>query len=562
MAYFLKKQNQNNRTYLAIYESFYSSESKGTKHRCFKSLGRVDKLIDSGISDPIAYYQKEVDKMNTEFRNNKVSKKQKEISDESPIRYLGYFPLARILNNLDVQIHFDLLQSTRDFQFNVYDVFTSLVFARAVAPYSKHKTFHDILPCLFKESNFSYDQLLSCIEFIGEEYEKFNEIFTVATHENYGVETDKTFFDCTNFYFEIDKEDGLKQKGPSKENRRDPIVGMGLLLDKNVIPIGMRLYPGNESEKPYIRSIIEDLKNQNNIKGRTIQVADKGLNCARNIHEAIKTNDGYIFSKSVKMLPQKEKVWVLLDQDYKDVLDEKGNVVYSYKSCVDTFLYSYKSDTGENIQFKVKEKRICTYNPALARKQKREIDRLVEKAKRACFSQLKKSEFGESSKYVDFKTEEGDSVIASINENKINKDRELAGYNMIVTSEIIMESKEIYDTYHRLWSIEQSFRIMKSELDARPVYLQKDDSIKGHFFICYICVLLTRLLEVKELKNRYPITQIFEFIRNYNVVQLNKTQYISLSKRTPVLEAIAKLTGSPITNYYLNKSQIEKMHTR
>ena len=132
------------------------------------------------------------------------------------------------------------------------------------------------------------------------------------------MNTSKTYFDCTNFYFEIDKEDEFRKKGPSKENRRDPIIGLGLLLDANQIPIGMKLYPGNESEKPIIREVIKDLKNRNQITGKTIQVADKGLNCSNNIINAIKNKDGYIFSKSVKQLPEVEQTWVLLDNDYKE----------------------------------------------------------------------------------------------------------------------------------------------------------------------------------------------------------------------------------------------------
>ena len=305
---------QQTRTYLAIYESFYSPDVKGTKHRSIKNLGNINKLIDAGIDDPISFYQKEVDRMNAEKKKEKEvqEKTEKLISDISPEKYLGYFPLANILNNLDVEQHFDFLQSNRNFQFNVFDIFSSLVFARAVAPYSKYKTFHDVLPSLFKEMNYSYDQLLDAVEFVGSEYEKLVEIFTVATKENYGTDTSHSFFDCTNFFFEIDKENDFQRRGPSKENRNDPIVGMGLLLDANMIPIGMKMYPGNESEKPILRNIIQDMKNQNNIAGRTIQITDKGLNCARNIIQAVNNSDGYIFSKSVKQLSEKEKVWYFL----------------------------------------------------------------------------------------------------------------------------------------------------------------------------------------------------------------------------------------------------------
>lgn len=122
-------------------------------------------------------------------------------------------------------------------------------------------------------------------------------------------------------------EDAFRRKGPSKENKKEPIVGMGLLLDVNQIPIGMKLYPGNESEKPVLRNIIDDLKTRNSISGKTIQVADKGLNCAENIIHALKSGDGYIFSKSVKLLPETEMTWVLLDNDYRDVTDKNGRFI-------------------------------------------------------------------------------------------------------------------------------------------------------------------------------------------------------------------------------------------
>ena len=135
-----------------------------------------------------------------------------------------------------------------------------------------------------------------------------------------------------------------------------------------MIPIGMKMYPGNESEKPVMRDIISSLKRKNNISGKTIQIADKGLNCARNIIEAVGSGDGYIFSKSVKSLPEKEKKWVFNTADYQDVLDRNGDVVYSYKYCVDEFEYSYKDEDGRLYKKTVKEKRICTFNPKLQRK--------------------------------------------------------------------------------------------------------------------------------------------------------------------------------------------------
>lgn len=564
MAYFLKVSKQQTRTYLAIYESFYSPDVKGTKHRSVKNLGNINKLIEAGIDDPISYYQKEVDKMNAEKKREKeVQKKtQKLISDISPEKYLGYFPLANILNNLDVEQHFDFLQSNRSFQFNVFDIFSSLVFARAVAPCSKHRTFHDVLPSLFKKMNYSYDQLLDAVEFIGSEYEKLVEIFTAATKENYGTDTSHSFFDCTNFFFEIDKENDFQRRGPSKENRNDPIVGMGLLLDANMIPIGMKIYPGNESEKPVLRNIIQDMKNQNNIVGRTIQIADKGLNCARNIIQAVNSSDGYIFSKSVRQLSKKEQVWVLLENGYRDVKDEYGHTIYRYKSCVEDFDYSYKDDDGKTVKKTIREKRVCTYNPKLARKKLMEIDKMVEKARSLKAYSAKKSEYGESGKYITITSNDGDNPTVTLNEEAIKKDRELAGYNMLITSETKMNDIEIYNAYHNLWRIEESFRVMKSELDARPVYLQKEDSIKGHFFICYVTVLLTRILQFKVLENKYSTSKICEFYRNFKLVKITDKKYINITRASEFVTELGKKLNQPLTNYYLTDRQIKMMHTR
>lgn len=565
MAYFLKKSTQQGRSYLAIYESFYSPEVNGTKHKCVQSLGNIETLKKSGIKDPVSFYQNEVDKLNEQRKLETPNKKfnQKLISDISPERYLGYFPLANVLNTLDVKEHFNYMQSMRNFHFNVFDVFSSLVFARAVAPLSKHRTFHDVLPSILKKVDFSYDQLLETVEFVGSEYEKFVEIFTVATQDNFGIDTSHTYFDCTNFYFEIDKESVFQKKGPSKENRRDPIVGLGLLLDSNMIPIGMKMYPGNESEKPILRKTIRDLKNRNNIDGRTIQIADKGLNCAKNIIDATDNCDGYIFSKSVKTLSQVEKTWVLNDDGYIDVCDSSGEIHYRYKSCIDEFEYSYFDEEQQTtVKRKLKEKRVVTFNPKLQKKKLMEIDKMIEKAKKMRASQAKRDEFGESAKYMIFLGEDGKKASVILNEEAIEKDRSLAGFNMLVTSEYKMKDQDIYDAYHNLWRIEESFRVMKSELDARPVYLQKEDSIKGHFLICYVTVLLLRIFQIKILDNKYSTSEICNFVRDFRVVKINENRYINMTRASKFITDLASKLGQPITNYYLTERQIKMMHTR
>ena len=553
MAYYLKKTKLKGRTYLSIDESFYNHEKKGTSHRCYQSLGSVETWQSKGMADPIAHFQKEVDALNRQHSKSSVRK----ISDHSPLLSLGYFPLKAILTKLQVKKYVDYFKLTTDFQFDLYEMLSSLIYARAVNPCSKYKTFHEVLPNLFEPIQYSYDQLMDGLAFIGNEYQKFIEIFTVQTKKIFGLDTSKTYFDCTNFYFEIDREDDFRRKGPSKEGRKEPIVGLGLLLDHDQIPIGMKMYPGNESEKPVLRDVIDQLKAQNNISGKTIHVADKGLNCVGNIAFSKQNGDGYLFSKSVKGLPQTEKTWVFLEDGWKDVKDKNGKLLYRYKSCIDEFPYKVEQD-GKTVIVHLKEKRLLTFNPSLAAKKRYEIKRLAEKARVLTISRAKKSEYGESGKYVLFTDKSGKKAQVTIDEDAIDRDLKLAGYNLLVTSETRMRDQDIYETYHNLWRIEESFKIMKSDLDARPAFCQKEEAIKGHFLICYLTVLLERILQFKILENTYGTSEIFEFVRDFRVTKA-ETKYINTARSSEIICGLAEKFGLPLTNYFLTETQIRSI---
>ena len=553
MAYYLKKTSLKGRTYLSIDESFYSHDKKGTAHKCFKSLGSLETLKANGMDDPVTFYQKEVDELN----KNRKSDGVRIISDKSPLLHLGYFPLKSIMEKLKIKKYVDFFKLTTNFKFDLYEMLSSLIYARAVNPCSKQRTFHEVLPCLYNSYDYSYDQLLDGLSYIGSNYQKFAEIFSTVTGEVYGLDTSKTYFDCTNFYFEIDREDDFRKKGPSKENRKDPIVGLGLLLDSNQIPIGMEMYPGNESEKPVLRDVIDNLKKRNNITGKTIHVADKGLNCAQNIAFSKKSGDGYLFSKSVKGLPKKEKEWVLLENDYTVVKDKNGKELYSYKSCVDQFPYAVEHE-GKEVTVQLTEKRLVTYNPTLAAKKRYEINRMVEKAKSLTLSQAKRDDYGETGKYMNFTDEKGRKAKVSINQEAIDKDLQLAGYNLIVTSETRMADSDIYSTYHNLWRIEESFRIMKSDLDARPAFVQKESTIKGHFLICYLAVLLERIFQFKVLKNKYGTSEIFGFMKDFRITEA-EGKYINTTMDSDFIEHLSENTGLPLRNYSLSETQLKSI---
>ena len=542
--------------YLQIYESYYNKQKKSASSRCIKTIGFEKDLIKKGISDPIKHCECIAKEM-TEENNNKKKADNTEKIDKSPIKNLGYFIFKNILNGLDLKKKFALLQLQKSYRFSVYDVLEATILSRFVEPCSKYKTRHEIIPRLFEKYKFSYDQFLDGLNFLGQEYNKVIEIFNDKISENYRWDTSSTYFDGTNFYFEIDCEDGFRMKGPGKENRPLPLVSMGLLLDKNQIPLGLNMFAGNESEKPAMRDLISKLKSSNNINGKTITVADKGLNCAKNIYEAIKVNDGYIFSKSIKQLPQKELVWIFNENNtWTDVIDESGTIKYSYIDCVSDFEYKIPN---QNLKFLSTEKRIVTFNPSLQKKQLKEINRMVEKAKNMCTWKAKKIEFGESGKYVNFETDGKDKVGVKLNHDKINKDKKIAGYNMIVTSEIDMSVNEIYDSYHHLWRIEESFKIMKSELDGRPVFVQDKYTIIGHFLSCYLCVLLERLLEFVILDNNFNYKDIISMCRKLNLVKEKPTRYINIAAQTDLIKYLNSKLNIPIDNYHIETKDINKI---
>ena len=328
MRYFLKKTNRPKGEYLQIYQSEYI-RGVGSRNKSYKAIGYVDELIARGTKDPVAKAQAEVKRLNDELKAKEDGEKARKIGKSSPQRFLGYFVLKAVANSLgDFEKAVRAISSVRGFQYDAYELMMALVYARATFPASKRRTHTDILPLLFEKiDDDSYSQVLSCCEYIGAEYLKIIALLTRSVERTYGLDCHETYFDCTNFYFEIDREDDLRRNGPSKENRKDPIVGMGLLLDANQIPVAMEIFPGNEAEMPYLRKTIQRMKKESSISRRTIQVADKGLNCAANIHAAIESGDGYIFSKSLKKQSQKEIEWFLsLDSEtWPAVYESDGN---------------------------------------------------------------------------------------------------------------------------------------------------------------------------------------------------------------------------------------------
>ena len=559
-----------------MYESHWDKEKKQPRSKSVMAFGYVHELISDEIPDPVAYYTDFVAEKNKE-RAAAFTEETRPRAFVAPVEYnLGQFLLYTLLEELNVKEVIDILAAQMRFQFRIYDMIAQLIFSRIIYPCSKSKTVSSVFPHLYNSSPISEDQVYDGLSFIGGSYKKYIELFNHCYEQHYQRDFSNVFFDCTNYYFEIDLPYEDKQKGPSKENRHDPVIGQALLLDADLVPVAMQMYPGNESEKPYIRKVIEEMKSHYKVSGKTVQVADKGLNCARNIYAAVKeANDGYIFSKSIhgRNLSEKEKKWLLLENEqniWKDYRDKDGNLLYRLKSCVDSFSYQFKEidpETGRDVvkTFSVKEKRIVSYNPALAKKQKAEIQKMADKAANyATYKAMTREDLGDSAKYLKItnKDKNGKKItpVIGIDKEKVNEDLKYAGYNLMVTSELDMEPLQIYQTYHSLWKIEESFRITKSYLDARPIYVHKKETIYGHFLICYLSLFLLRVLEIKVFKNQINSYDLIDFIRDFRVVNKGDGSYINISRNQTVNEKVKKATG--LTNLdalFLTEKEINNL---
>lgn len=565
MAYFLKKTRNKKGLYLQIYESYYDPQRKQTAHRSYKPLGYEHELQAHGIENPIEYYKQEIAQLNQQLKKPQPKadcKAQPRVGKHSPLLKQGFFPLAAINRALGIDQILNILNIHHNFNCDVVQILHDFVYARAVNPSSKRNTYEYLLPQMKQgEIGYSLPQVYKAIEFLGSYSRQIVDAYTQQLIEKQLVDLSTCYFDCTNFYFEIDTEDQLRTKGKSKENRVDPLVSLGILLDKNHLPVAMEVFAGKDSEKPHLRSQIEKTRSCIGFKGRIIQIADKGLNCSENIKAALAKGDGYIFSQSIAQLPEKELSWILDLSKFTHIAGTPGVDGVYIQEVDDYFEHSFIVD-GKRKKAEVHEKRVVMFSEHLRRKKLAEIGKQVTKAKAATTGKkMLKTQIGQKAKYIqlDATNAAGEKikVTTSLNQPQVSKDEAIAGFNMYITSETRMTALEIIHAYRQLWQIEESFRILKHTLDLRPVYLQKPNSIKGHVLICYLALLLTRLLQFNVLDNKYTPDEISRFMQEFILIPRTKNSYANATPLSDLLEDLAAILDIPLFNLNLTRKQVK-----
>jgi transposase len=531
MAYFVKQTPQNGRVYLQIINGVYDPKTQNAKQKVFKKLGYLDELQKQYV-DPLQYYKDWC------IAENELNKQRDldPIPEKNAHLNLGYFPFRQLYKELNIKRivnNFQMLSGNQA-RYELSDIFESLVYARILNPSSKLDTYEGFLDSLYHSFDYSKSQMYDAIELLGKDQGSIFEGIQLMISDKYRRNMSRVYFDATNFYFEIDKPNDLAKPGPSKEMRNNPIIGLGLLLDGDSIPLDYHIYPGNASEKPIYREVLRDMKEKNGVKGKVIRIADKGLNCSENIADAYLNKDGYIFSQTIRGAKSALKKRILDQRDYVETKNKDGEVTFKVKSWID-----YEDEItvtnvdGKKVKVNIPQKQIAFWSRDYAEKSAIERERALQKLSRqlSTESSFKYEQYGHSGKYVDrlYLDDQGNPVeideYRGLNQDKILEDQLLDGYYLIVTSEINAKDSEIIEAYKTLWEIEESFRLIKSTLKTRPVYHSTIDAIKGHFLICLTALLFIRMVEKKKLKGQISASALVKSLKKYTCAQIGNNRY-------------------------------------
>lgn len=581
---FVKQNKSRNGRILLTFTQGYWKDGK-VKHKNIETIGYLDELKKK-YDDPVSHFKKIAKERTNEDTNELLIKNlnSKTIDSNQIRKNLGYSLLKKIYTELNIKDCLVKYQSKTNIEYSLNDIFELLIYSRILFPGSKKDNF-DNKNRFFDNFDFSLKDLYRSLDHFANLKPVIEKAIWNNTKDFYKRDTSTVYYDCTNYYFEISYNDddlideegnilekGYRKKGPSKENRPDPIISLGLLMDNNGIPLSYTLFPGNESEKTTLRPILKDSKNKFNLD-RVITVADRGLNTSDNTvfiagkNDDNTNKDGYIFGQSVIGASEEFKAFVLSDGYIIDKeTDKHGYEVYfKHKSRIIAKTTQIKKDGKRTNKFDIYQKQMIYHSEKYAIKQKRERDLVIEKAKDLINNPgkyNKATSFGAASfiNNIKYDKETGtipDGLDLSLNQERINELEKYDGYYSIVTSELEMSDKELRDRYKGLWEIEETFKITKSQIKSRPVYVWTKEHIEAHFLTCFISLVIIRLLE-KRLDEKYSYEKIIESLRNYECSNLEHDIYffdyydsiiknfeilfsIDLSKKYATLSTVKKL---------------------
>lgn len=588
--------------YLAIQESYYDSSKKQSRTRTIESIGYLDNLRKE-YEDPIAFFSQKAAAMTSEKKKEKsktivIDGSEKMDTNTDDILNVGYGILKHLYKELELDKFWNWKSRNLSVEFSVDQIFRLLVFSRILCPASKKGTF-DNQNFYFEDfGDFSLDDIYHALDIICKNNEALQKWIFDHSEKLYDRDLSVSYFDCTNYYFDIgrsdmdsfdekgncvDKEGNIvdakyRKRGPEKNHRPDPIVEMGLLMDRNGIPLAFDLFPGNESEKVHMRPIINRIK-QDFSNTRIIFVADRGLNTSDNIYYLngdnkcdVNQRDGYVYGQSVRGADAEFRNWVLASGYKKDTVktEDGKEIFFIHKSRI------YPKELHVNVTkpgqrkpgkktVKVDQKQMVYYSEKYAKKQKADREVMIERAKDLIKHPKKYDRVTSagSAAYIlniAFDKSTGEIVDGKnleLNLTKVREEAKYDGYYSIVTSELNMSDFEMRDVYHGLSKIEETFKISKTEFSSRPIFVRTNEHIDAHFATCFTSLVLIRLLQAK-LGNRYPAGKIIESLKKYCCVPLDANNY-KFTYFDEILKTCGNAFNLELDNRYRTRQQIQRI---
>ena len=591
---------------LYFYETYYDKDpatGKGrTRSRMIESLGRLDEL-QKKYDDPVAHFKQVAAERTLEQKQKKtvsveIDTAQKLSEDEDNLKNVGYGIFKELYRQLELDRFWNWKCRDLSLDYSIDKIFRLLVFSRLLFPASKKKTFEQ--RNLFFESfeGFNLDSVYYALDIIARNQNSLQKWIFDHSDNICRRDLSVSYFDCTNYYFDISRPDidklddngdpvdskgnptapAYRKRGPEKNHRPDPIVEMGLLMDRNGIPVAFDLFPGNESEKVHMRPIINRVKNEFS-DARIIFVADRGLNTSDNIYRMNGDNrdedncrDGYVYGRSVRGASEEFKKWVLAGNYISEtVTDDDGNeVTFRHKSRIFPKVLNVNvTKPGRKKPVKkavtVDQKQMIYYSEKYAIKQKADRAVMVARAEDLVKHPKKYDRITSkgSASYVNnlsFDKNTGeivDGTLLSVDYDKIAEEEKYDGYYSIVTSELKMSDLEMRNIYRGLARIEETFKISKSDFSARPVYVSTNEHIDAHFTTCFAALVLIRLLQAK-LGNRYPVGRIIDSLRKYSCARIDTGLYQFLYY-DEILASCAEAFDLELNSKYRSQEQIRRL---
>jgi transposase len=566
---------QNDRVYLSIVKGYRDKDTGKVRSKTVQSLGYLDEL-QKQYEDPVTHFQ-ELARQMTKQENEKnkltisLNMGEQLAADSHDRKNLGYAAILKIYHALELDRFFKNKARHEKFEFNTNAIMILLIISRLLSPGSKKKAFEE-KGNYFERFDFSLADIYRALS----HYVKIAKDCQRWIHEQiakaYGRNTTTIYYDVTNFYFEIDQQNEFRRFGKSKENRHNPIVQMGLAMDSDGVPLHYELFPGNKLDKETFRTVIGEVR-RNYGTGRVIVVADMGIITGDNIYylkggEKEKSLNGYVFSFSVRGGASDFKAYCLSDEGYAGRREGKpaplNEADFKIKSRRIARDIQVTMQSGRKAKKIVYEKQVVFWSKKYADKAGAEREELVKKAM-ALVSDPKKyskaTSYG-AAKYVkNIKFDEKSGEVMEdggksvFDQDKVTEEAKYDGYYAIVTSELGMSDDEVIDTYRGLWEIEESFRITKGTLEARPVYVSREDRIQAHFLTCFISLVIVRLLQ-KQTKRVYSCDKIIDCLNKISCSLEHENIYL-FDYRSDISDSIGNALGIDFTKKRLRLAEIK-----